>query len=335
MLTNFFAVDLSGLPKASVPKAEHKMPQKKGTKMITTLGSVMHWILTETLHLYENNRGDGTLSNSTFQSTSQGVDADVIGEVIIGLHKPFGSDEERMTLANGHSRFGGFFQRLLNGELTEDELATPIGVTVAHHFLSAYQRVNAPGSAHRTKDKIKNVNLAYGGILKRIFKAVGEDCKLAIGDNKWTILSSIIYNCLTPNRSWFWPEVYQNRQPAMRKANDLAGSIKVTQADEKRLIVAIDFWFKLMKGLDEQAMNSGVNVKKVIRNAGLFGFIVCDQMRTNSEFSSATVMIKKIIRNLTIVELACPELCRGDRQTVLRYTTELEKILRHRGREAA
>jgi len=328
-LEYFFDVNLTDVP---VPTAQEKMPRKEG-KYIVTLASLLNWVMTGLLHIYDNNRGDGRVSKQTSDSTAAGVNKNAIGEFQIGMYN---GDSPRITIANGHSRLGGIFQRLANGELTPTELSMSVYVTYLEdgEFMRTYQTVNA-STSHKNKDKIKNADLAFGPTLSKIKQGVGEACMSLVGNNKWTVLSSIILNLTTPNRSWLWPEVYQKRMAASAAANGLAGELKISAADQKRLVTAILFWFELMDGLREKAKESGVDVTKIVNNAGMFGYIVCDQMKTNPELSTIPVLIKKMIRHLPTILLACPELCRGNRPMILQKTFELDDIFKRRTKEAA
>lgn len=329
-LEHFFGVDLTDAP---VPTAQEKMPRKEG-KYIVTLASLVNWAMTGLLHIYDNNRGDGKVSKQTSDSTAAGINKNAIGEFQIGMYS--GDEVSRITIANGHSRLGGIFQRLASGELTQKELEMSVYVTFLEEgeFMRTYQMVNA-STSHKNKDKIKNPDLAFGPTMKKLRDGVGETCMSLIGNNKWTVLSSIIFNLTTPNRSWLWPEVYQKRMPASAMANELAGELKIATADHKRLIGAVQFWFELMDGLREKAKESGVDVSKIVSNAGMFGYIVCDQMKTVPELSTPPILIKKMIRHLPTILLACPELCRGNRPMILQKTFELDDIFKRRTKEAA
>jgi hypothetical protein len=321
---SFFGIDLEGV---KCPVESEKMPKKAGVLVHTTLGTIMAWIIKGCLHPYINNRGDGRLSNNTSLSAKSGVNVNSLGECTIGLFESEG--ETRMTLADFHSRLAGFMERHKNGDMTKTELDTPISVRVAVDFMDSYRQLNA-SDPHRNKHKIRNPDLAYGPIVQQIFDSVSEECIGRIGANKWTILSSIIYNMTLPNKDWNWPKVYQKRQIAGKLSNELAGSIQITQKEMKRLIVAIEGWNQLMAVLEEKAKDSGINVSKIVGNAGLFGFMVCDRMWAVERLSSNPVLVKRILRNLPSVMKSCPELCRGNRQMVEICTGQLEGMLRRK-----
>jgi hypothetical protein len=150
-----------------------------------------------------------------------------------------------------------------------------------------------------------------------------------IGQNKWTVLSSIIYNLSQDkDRNWSWPAVYRFRQTAMKLANNEAGSLVISAADKKCLIQAIQYWYDLMVSLNNRAKETDNDVKKILGNAGLFGFIVCDRMWATPNFSTPPVMVKKIIRNLPKVQRACPELCRSNKDTMIEYSLQLNEIFK-------
>lgn len=298
------------------------IPRRVGVVQVYTLGSIINWILTGKLVPYLNNRGNGMSSQKTTASAYAGVKGDSLGECTIGIYNG------ELTLADFHSRLNGFCRRYVDGLMTVRELKTPISVRVAGDFLSAYRELNG-GDPHCTKHKIANPDLAYGSIIQSISTAVGPDCMKLIGQNKWTVLSSIIYNLsYCEDRNWSWPAVYRFRQVSMKLANNEAGSLVISASDKRYLIQAIKYWYDLMVVLNNRAKETDNNVKKIIGNAGLFGFIVCDRMWATPTFSTPPVMVKKIIRNLPAVQRACPELCRSNKDTMIEYSLQLNQIFK-------
>lgn len=301
-----------------------KMPKRKGTVVVSNLGSILSWVITGKLIPYANNRGSGRISNKTAESAYQGVKGDCLGECTIGSLK----GEDKMVLADFHSRLAGFLRRFADGKMDEKELKTVISVRVVEDHLAAYQELNG-GDPHKTKHKIQNPDLAYGSIIASLESALPSGCMKMIGNNKWTIISSIIYNLSqSKDRDWSWPKVYQKRQDAMKLANERAGSIVISAADQRRLVEAIKYWYDLVISLSKRAKETDNNVTKIVNNAGFFGFIVCDRMWAAPKYSTVNVMVKKIIRNLPRVQKACPELCRGNRDAVIAYNLQLEDIFK-------
>ena len=306
-----------------------KMPRKVGSVTIVNLGSIINWVMTEQLIPYFNNRGCGRLSKKTFESAYSGVEGDSLGECTYGLVVKKGV--RKFVLTDFHSRLGGFLKRWVDGKMSPKELKTTISVRVVANHLKSYQKLNA-GDPHRTKDKIKNPDLAYGVILKEIRESVGEESMAMIGDNKWTILSSVIYNMglgAIKDEDWIWPQVYKKRGDAMKIADKDAGHIKVSPDNRLKLIYAIQYWHKLMKEVETKAEPSGIEICSVTRSAGLFGFIICDRMCKKPHFSTQNVMINKIMRNLVSIRHACPELCRGNRDAVKSFSLQLAELFKH------
>lgn len=324
----FLGVSLDGV---KAPANVDKIPKKPGSLIQTTLASVISWIINGTLHPYLHNRGKGVLSAKTLKSAAQGVNVNSLGECTIGLFDN-GNGDMVMTLADFHSRLAGFLDRYSKGQMTASELVTQISVRVAVDFMDSYRQLN-DSDPHRNKHKIRNPNLAYGPIVTQLFDCLTPSCVARIGENKWTIISSIIYNMTLPNRDWNWPKVYQKRQLAAHRSNDLAGSINISQKEVKRLIEAIQSWNDLMEAIEEKANLNGVNVTKITNNAGLFGFLVCDKMWVAPRLSTNPILTKRIMRHLQNITPLCPELCRGNRQTVEMCTARLDEMLRRKERE--
>lgn len=303
-----------------------EMPREKGSVSIQNLGSVLNWLITDQLHAYKNNRGDGRVSKRTSDSAYAGVKGDSLGECTIGEIR-LENGRKVMALADFHSRLFGFLRRYVDGLMTEKELRTSISVRVVDEHLLSYQELNS-SDPHKNKDKIKNPDLAYGPVLKKIQDTMGKDCMSLIGNNKWTILSSIIFNLANGEKEWNWPDVYQQRGKAGKLANNKADHFNISQHDLKRLCEAIQFWYDLMMLVSEQANKIGNPsiFQKIIGNAGMFGFIVCDRMLDKPRFSNVKILANKIIREVDIVSKACPDLCRGTRITVLQFSTRLSEL---------
>jgi len=326
-MSNFLCEELNS---DSVPPPKgyfiKKMPRSVGSVTIVNLGSIINWVMTEQLSPYFNNRGCGRLSKKTKESAYNGVKGDSLGECTYGLVVK--NRVQKFVLTDFHSRLGGFLKRWVEGKMSAKELKTEISVRVVANHLESYQELNA-GDPHRTKDKIKNPDLAYGVILKEIRESVGEKAMAMIGDNKWTILSSIIYNMglgAIKDEEWSWPQVYKKRGDAMKIANKNAGHIEVDKDNRLKLIHAIQYWHALMKEVETKAAKSGIEICKVTRSAGLFGLIICDRMCKKPHFATQNVMINKIIRNLVSIRHACPELCRGNKSAVKSFSLELAEL---------
>ena len=320
------------------PPENYPMPKKKLELATVDLSSILNWVMTGQLKPYPYNRGSGTIAEVTVNSAEKGVKADIIGECTIGLFLPNKSGENPYWyLNNFHSRIGGFLRRYEKGEMTKEELGVKVGVRVQEEFLQSYQDMNASGSSHRTKDKIQNPDLAYGSILEKVFLAIGEQAVNCVGKNKWTVLSAIIYYAATAkDAKWYWPQVYQTRQYAMKKANHDSNTIRLSKKDTDKFVRGIQFWHSLVMKIEAQSQAAGLGDFAKIRNsAGFFGYILCDQMLDSPLLSkSQPVLIKRIMRHHKLFIDIMPELCRGNKDAVCRWTDQLDyKILKKHNKE--
>lgn len=323
----FFDIDLSQI---NPPHSTVDVPDVPGDVQQVVLGDVMNWVITEKVHDYSNNRGDGKISKSTAKSAATGVNPDIIGEITIGYYDEEDEENKKLTLNNFHSRIYGFLTRVKKGDMTPEELATPVSVRVQMNFLGSYLAMNAPGSPHRTKDKIMNPDLKYGKVLGEIFDQVGGGCREFIKSNKWTVLSSIVYNMTQPDPDWVWPEVYGLRTQAGKSANEIAGKTDILDQKQRNDIAdAISFWYELCKALHDEVKESGIDVSKITDSAGFFGFVVCDRLQKATGNSSRSFdanqkeNVSKILKNLSRMLYICPILCRGDKDQVMHFYGEL------------
>jgi hypothetical protein len=329
-IDEFLGLDLSEttLP---IPEETVSLVKKPGEVFLATIGSVLHWVLTAQVLPYVNNRGTGKVSPSTFKRIYEdGVKPDVVGEVTLGVYENAAGEKE-FCFNNWHSRTKAFLARWRDKKLTAKELATIVSVRVQKDFIDSYQKMNAPGSAHQTKDKICNPDLAYGVYLKGpdgVFERLGANCETLIGSNKWTIISALLYN-LGENEvtDWFWPQVYRLRSKARLVADKKQGEFKITKKKLDTFVEAVDFWYKLM--LMVKAENSSkVKIDKIIRSAGFFGYIVADQLGAKKFHSSAKITSNRIYANYHRLLLSLPELTRGTDETVTKFAGDLDKIFK-------
>lgn len=135
-----------------------------------------------------------------------GVNPDIIGECTLGsweVKDDKGNVKKAMCLNNFHSRLYGFLKRFKNGKMTRKELATQVAVRVQEDFIGGYQGLNPLSTGHQTKHMLSNPDLAYGCILQEVFDKIGPDITNAVGNNRWTILSSVLYNLTEPQPNWY------------------------------------------------------------------------------------------------------------------------------------
>lgn len=318
----FFDLDLSEIK--NPPKAQNKIPTKAGDVMVTNLGTVLNWIITGALSFYGNNRGNGRVSKKTYGRARLGVLRDCLGEVSIGHW------EGMMRLADVQSRFYGFLLRYLEGEMTREELASKVSVRCVEDFLQAYMLLN-DGDNHRTHDKIKNPDLLYGTEWEKICKNLSSGCLDMIGDKRWTVISSLIYALATVERSadeWYFPLLYGKRSQASACANRVpnGGPIKLTKAQVEDLTEAIQYWHELV--LTVKAEAGKVNVGKMVRSAGFFGYVLTAKLSGKNVLPHKIGTLSgRILRNLDKILKICPELCRGNRQEVVIHCGDLTKML--------
>lgn len=322
----------------AIPEALHEMPRARGTVSQATLGSIINWVLTGQLHFYPYNRGDGRVSRPTAKSAAEGINPDIIGECTIGRWKveENGDSKNAYCLNNFHSRLLGAIVRLKNGELTHKEENIPVSVRVQADFLGGYQGMNASGQAHRTKDKIKSPDLAYGSLLRKVFGTVGENCEKCLGDNKWTTLSSVLYNLSdvapTPSKKsnkWYWPWVYRLRTESRHIADKGKETLNISEKRTKDMIQAVQYWHTLVMSLEAKVTKGSKDAARIAGSAGFFGYIVCDRLSPTPRLSkNVGVIVKRLARNIGKVSEICPELTRGNQITVVNFTGMLDKILK-------
>lgn len=326
----FLGLNLADCP--VIPKETTKLEKKPGKVFLADIGSVLAWALTGQVLPYSNNRGNGKVSSATFRRICEdGVIPDVIGEVTLGIYHN-AEGEEAFCFNNWHSRTKAFLWRLLNNKLTPKETSTIVSVRVQENFIDSYQKMNAPGSAHQTKDKICNPDLAYGVHLTGpggVFERLGDDCISLIGSNKWTILSALLYN-LGENEveDWDWPQVYRLRMKARHVADEKAGKFPLTKKKLDSFVDAVNFWYQLM--LTVKAGNtSKIKIEKILRSAGFFGYIVSDQLGAKEFHASNKITANRIFSNSNELLQSLPELTRGTDITVSKFTCKLDKMFKH------
>lgn len=315
------------------PTETVSIPTIPGQVIQADVGSVLNWVITGKVLPYDNNRGNGAFANVTVKSIEKkGVIPDIIGECTIGMFAR-GNEKPHMRFNNFHSRAAGLLSRLSAGNLTAQEISTPVSVRVQQDFLSSYQGMNAAGSAHRTKDKIRNPDLAYGAIIAEIENNLPDDFKSVLGENKYTPVISLIYSLVNQKKSWYWPDVYQTRGTASKKADEKAGTLKLSKTKKEALVESIEYWYELVKLLSDHSERFG-DVKKVIRSAGFFGYVVTDRLSKKFGNSgrhlpdSVKIANNRILKHLNDVVQSCPSLSRADAEEVLRICISIDKRLK-------
>lgn len=320
----------------AIPRASVEMPKKKGSVVLANIGSILNWFLTGHLHPYNFNRGQGQVSQTTSKNVEGGIHPDIIGECTYGWYESPNSDQKGWCLNNWHGRLHGCLRRYLSDNLSKTELAISVSVRVQERFISSYQLMNL-NTGHRTKDKIVCPDLVYGAIIQDVYARLSEGCQKLIGSNRWTVLSSILFNMdgsPKKKREWYWPAVYQKRSKAMERANEAAGTIVISSEMVQKLVQAIHFWYDLVMQIEAAAGPSNVNVSKIRTSAGFFGYIICDRMEDTPGISdNKKALTKRIFRHLSDIMELCPELCRGDTITVKKFTGHLNKILGRKEQE--
>lgn len=321
-------VDLTEL---KVPKANHELPKKPGALIVTDVGTYLNWVITGQLRPYPNNRGNGRISKKTSESVRAHVHEDALGQATIG---PW---EGILSQNDWHSRTYGLLWRLLDGELTAAEMNYPIAVKrIREEFMVGYKTLN-DGALHSTQDKIKNPDLVYGDVLKRITAPLSDDCVHMVGENKWTVLSSIMFaisDGLTPeSEDWDHTTVYARRGPAMKLANDLPKESEIKPSRikpwESSFSAGIQYWYELMMVFKSDA--GKLNIGQIQRSAGFFGFIVVSKMGDGNGTVSLPArngtLAARILKNFEIIAKICPQLCRGDRADVIKHCRILKDKL--------
>lgn len=325
-VSNFLGLDLAGCP---VPSATEPLVTQAGAAYHASLSSILNWILEGKIHAYENNRGQGKVSQATFRRIYEdGICPDVVGECTFGYVQT--ENGKQLCLNNWHSRAKAFLARLKDNRISNKELKTLVAVRVQSEFIPSYQKMNAPGSAHRTQDKICNPDLAYGYYIKPVFEQVGSDVVSLIGSNKWTVISAILYN-LGRNKvpTWYWPKVYHLRGEARQVADWLAGEFKVSNAKVNSFVEALDYWYKFM--LQIQAKNAvSLNIKKITKSAGFFGYIVADRVGPKEFHESMKVCANRVFSHYDKIRNSLPELTRGNDDSLTKFTADLDKIFKNK-----
>jgi len=319
--TYFFDLNLTEIkpPKPRAIKtpmgpAVTEMPTKPGSVVLSTVGAILNWVITGQLAHYLHNRGNGRVSPRTSNAASEGVDPNCMGELTIGEW------EDAIRACDWHSRLYGFLQRFIDGDMTTQELNEVVAVRVTKDFMDSYMKLN-DGDNHRTHDKIKCPDLIYGYEWAKVCEHLDGDTIAAIGDKKWTIISCVIYALTTTPRDsedWLFPRIYAKRQQANGLANNTPETRKVrlTQAQAKDFAEAIKYWERLVLALEAKA--GTMDIKKVRRSAGFFGFIVVSFLSERNVLpQKMTTLVERIYKKMNDVLVMCPELCRGNRQEVL------------------
>lgn len=326
----YFSLCLSDL---KAPPCRTPLPKKVGEIVVVDLGTYLHWLITGQLVPYTNNRGDGHVSTKTSQDVRDGVWEDALGLSTIGYYKG------QLCQADWHSRTFGLLQRYADNNLSREEMGYKIAVKLISEetFVKTYCKLNG-ADIHHTKDKIKNPDLVYGQPWDRIRNALSEDCNHMVGDNKWTVVSSIMYalaNGLTPeNPEWEHLEVYGKRQQAMRLANNLPGEgLKTARLKpwEPAIVEGIQYWYELMMALKAEA--GKLNVSKFTSSAGFFSFIVISKMAGVLPARNKT-LVNRILRNYNKISPMLNELCRGSHAEIVRNSRKMKEILRGKERVA-
>ena len=320
-MASFFDIELDGVP---LPVAECDMPTKKGTVIIVTLRTILSWVIGGGFQSYIHNRGTGRVSKRTADSCRSGAHEDSIGMLTLGER------EGEICSTDWHSRLYGFLQRYIAGEMSAAELKIKVPVRVVRDFLHSYTETNA-AEAHRTSDKIQCPDLLFGAMWQEITKPLSPDCIKMVTGKKWTVISSVLYSIQhigRDNAEWTWWNVYQNRGPAMKLANNHAGDgLHVSKANLAAVGEAVQYWYELVLALKAGA--GPTNVTPIVSSAGFFGFIVVNRLSPQNLMPvHNTTVVAKILSHINDMLNWCPELCRGHKSTIITFAGNLMETLK-------
>ena len=316
----FFGLDLDGVKS---PIAQIPVPKKEDDVVIVNVGTPMAWVINGDITYYDNNRGDGAYSKKTAAEARQGLSKAGRGQVTIGWWKG------RMRLCDWQSRMYGLLERHIAGEMTREEYATKIAVHVSDDFLKSYRLLNG-GDVHNNKNKMKNSDLLYGGEWEKVKLRLSDECLRMMGDNRWTVVSSLIYsfnNIERASENWFFPNIYNKRGPATQRANDLPSrDIRLTNVQADEFAKAVQYWHELMLHLKADA--GKVNVNPIVNSAGFFGFVVAAKLGMDRVLPARMpTLTNRILKHLQDVVEIAPVLCRGKKTEVLLKCTHLSRML--------
>lgn len=294
---SFFDIANGELSRVPVPKIKHTLPKKPGNTGYVSLGSIIGYLLNQTIHAYTHNRGTGTVSkNTSTRVVRDGVNFDVIGEI------PFGMTEDGvLALADCHSRLHGVLTLYRDNRLTDTELNSLVSVRYVIRHLEAYIDANSQ-DPHKLKDIMQNPTLTYGHlVVNRIFGGLPPQCIAAIGDNKWTTLMSVCYAMIHHDRSdpkeWNFRSVYGCRTPAKDLANRNASDnyLKLSDAQVQEIVKSIKSWHQLHGAITKCSQVSGVCVKKFLSSSGFFGYYIVHRLRKPNVLPNDTDSLAKIV----------------------------------------
>lgn len=279
---------------------------------------LLNWVDTGKLIPYPHNRGLARVSCITAHGVREDFSIDSWGEISYGWY------DGQLTIATGHSRIYGLIQRLIDGNLTEEELNEEFSIRCVKDFMKAYKKSGQNGQSHRSADKVMNPDLTFGGPIYKLKQLLNPDIAEHLNSYS-TPLAAMMEFCnfelANPylseedyNRLSRWDHVYNNgRGSARHKANEEVGNLallNVSDAQLNRLAVAITDWFHLTVMAKALAGNTNVNF---IYKAGFFGMFVMERYTGKENmFSDNLLIAKRIVHKPDKLTAPTTELCKNN-----------------------
>jgi hypothetical protein len=298
------------------------IPEETVGVRIIKIRHLLNWIDTKKLIPYPHNRGLARVSSATSKDVRTDFSIDSWGELSYGWYDS--GNGIQLTIATGHSRIYGLIQRLIDGNLTEEELNEEFSIRCVKDFMKAYKKSGGNGQNHKSADKVLNPDLTYGGPIYQLKELLNPDIAERLNGYS-TPLSSMMEFCHFElenpnlaeedyNRNSRWDQVYNNgRGSARHKSNEEVGDLTllhVSRSQLNRLAVAITDWYHLTVMVKALAGNTNVNF---IYKAGFFGMFVMERYAGKENmFSDNLLIAKRIVHKPDKLTEPTTELCKNN-----------------------
>jgi hypothetical protein len=327
--------DTSALDNVDIPNSTRvtEFVKEKSTSIRKiTFRDFLHALKTNRITGYEHNRGTCVVADGTVKSVRYNLHCPSFGQMTGAWFN------DVFCLADTHGRAMGLIYRLIDKQLTLEELNSEISVqeVSSDDFLQVYQLLNS-GKNHSAKDNLNNPDYFFGrwidDLIARVERVTGSDARTYLtATAKRTNLSYLLYCVGNHCEMDRYSDIFLKRQAVgklYRALENADSPFTITNESLRKLTEAMVFYVNFCTAIEEKAAKVGIRVSKVIRSGPFFSMIVMDRLRDQAMHAhNAEKLAATALRNIGAVDTIVPQITGSSVIEINRAERDLWKAIK-------
>lgn len=339
----------------TIPAAIGNFPDKVGF-FTPTFQDLINWCMTGKIIPYKNNRAGvpekdkgklvrdegGVVERAAFiaPGTLKSVVEDFsplsFGQLSLAL-----LSDSRLMYSEGESRTVGLLHKWWKGTFPAEFLTHQFSMQVIpeHAHREDYIR-RGRQSAHTTKQRVNNPDLAFGHIINNeLYPLLDDDTVLFFTNTAKlsNILSYLIYTLVKlPKKDWDFTDMYWlGKAEAKQFFNSAAGEIVLKDKDLQSLATAMASYVGYYKATQALA-GEHLDVRPLFADNGWCGLYLTDRITDAKQLSTDNVLAKQTLKNYVDCKESAPLLGgTTSKAKIERRCNTIFKALKRKRRNAA